>query len=189
MGKKLTVLACIIFLGLVLTGCEPGVTINFDPERVTVDLGKLDEELPREIKFQVGFMGMGTLELKRLEFEIETKDPDDILEEEEELDFLGEILEDLFTYLEDETPYRENESYFVRQELDLMVPVLPFFGAEDEADQLPGSIVLQSEAFKELEGRLLQEEELQVNITARFYGEGRVKASSSMLIKIMDSGN
>lgn len=187
MGKRFTILACIIILGLVLTGCEPGVTINFDPERVTVDLGKSGEDLPREIKFQLAFMGMGTLGLNNLEIEI--KDTHNILEGEEEFDSLAEILEDLFTFLDDETPYRENDSYFFRQELDLTVPVLPFFGAEDEANQLPGNIVLRREALENLEGRLLAGEELKMNIATRFYGQGRVQAFSSMLLKIIGSGN
>ncbi len=189
MGKKFTILACVMVLGLVLTGCEPGVTINFDPERVTVDLGKMDEDLPREIKFQVAFMGMGTLELKSLEFEIEIEDTHGVLEGEDELDFLQEILEDLFVYLDDETPYRENDSYFFRQELDITLPVLLFFGVEDEADQLPGSIVLKREAFEKLRERMLPGEELEIEHTARFYGQEREKASANMLIKIMDSGD
>jgi len=137
MRKKILAFVFFGILSIILAGCSPGVTIGFNPEEVTIDLGTIDQDLPKEISFNVRFMGMGTLELKSLDFEMGIQDREGVLEGEDSLEFLGEIFNDLFSYLDDENPYRENGGYFFRQDLNITVPVLPFFGVEDEAEQLP----------------------------------------------------
>ncbi len=173
MNPKISILILALALLLMVGGCAPGISISFDPEEIILDLDDLEEQLPQEVDFVVNFLGMGTLELNRLDLEMTLEDPEGVLDTEDELAVLEEILEDLFCYLEKASPPEEiNGTYHFRRDLDITIPVFPFTRVEDEAGYLPRAFLLEANNLEELAGLLSREGEIELEIEVRITGPG-----------------
>lgn len=179
MKKKMPVLILALPLMLMMGGCAPGISISFDPAEIVLDLDDLEGRLPQEVDVAVNFLGMGILELNRVDMEMTLKDPEGILETEDNLALMEEILEDLFLYLEEASPPQEvNGTYYFRRELNITIPVFPLTQVVDEAGYLPPAFLLQASNLEELAGLISPGEEIELKIEAQIIGPDASSLSS-----------